>query len=218
MSLVREALAKAEREAAARAARERGLPERLSTAGQPYRASRRRPRWPLVLGAILATTVLAAAYLLLDGRPRSEAPEPGPPEASPAAGAQIREAAVDPPTGSNPPAAPDVPAEQLPEANAARPPDVAAGPASDPETADAGTVPTPPVAPPTESFVREAVLDGATRVVLGGIAWSEATPLAYLNGRLLAAGESVAGLRIERIERDRVELSGGGRRLILKLR
>jgi hypothetical protein len=61
-------------------------------------------------------------------------------------------------------------------------------------------------------------LADGTVIRLGGIAWSEEAPLAYLNGKLYVRGESVAGLRVERIERERVLLVGAdGRRLVLTL-
>jgi hypothetical protein len=87
-------------------------------------------------------------------------------------------------------------------------------------------VASPPPAPPAaplraepEVFAREAVLDaGATRIALGGIAWSEAAPLAYLNGKLRGVGESVAGLEIRAIERDRVVLAARDRTVVVTLR
>jgi hypothetical protein len=66
--------------------------------------------------------------------------------------------------------------------------------------------------------VRVARLADGTEVRLGGIAWSEQAPLAYLNGKLLGTGESVAGLRVARIDRDRVRLEGAGTTVVLTLR
>jgi type II secretory pathway component PulC len=61
-------------------------------------------------------------------------------------------------------------------------------------------------------------LGDGTVVRLGGIAWSEEAPLAYLNGKLYAKGESVSGLTIEAIERDRVLLRSASGRISLKLK
>ena len=55
-------------------------------------------------------------------------------------------------------------------------------------------------------------------VALGGIAWSETAPLAYLNGKLLRIGESATGARVERIERDRVVLAAPEGRIVITLR
>lgn len=68
------------------------------------------------------------------------------------------------------------------------------------------------------SFVREATLADGTRIHLGGIAYSDAAPLAYLNGRLLGVGEHVESCRVARIERGQVRLDCGGRTTILTLR
>jgi hypothetical protein len=67
--------------------------------------------------------------------------------------------------------------------------------------------------------VRVARLEDGTELALGGVAWSESAPLAYLNGKLLGVGESAAGFRIVGIERERVRLAGpGGRELVIALR
>ena len=82
-----------------------------------------------------------------------------------------------------------------------------------------------PAAPPSAgsageatSYVRKASLADGVEIRLGGIAWSDVTPLAYLNGKLLGVGESVAGWRVARIERERVRLERGGEKLTLSLR
>lgn len=69
-----------------------------------------------------------------------------------------------------------------------------------------------------ESFVREATLADGTRLHLGGIAYSEAAPLAYLNGRLVGVGEHVEDCRVARIERGRVALECGGTTVVLDLK
>jgi hypothetical protein len=246
MSLVREALAKAEREAAARAARERGLPEALHAAGQPYRARRRGRRTP-ALAALLALAALglgAASYLGLfrsgsTTAVATQAPEPrlplkgrdetpagavaAPERAAPEVAGQVAaaDAAEDGETSAPAPATP-TPAETHPSLQF----EVGAGAATagqrppisvDSEKPREG--PAPARAREPERFVREAVLDGgATRVALGGIAWSEAAPLAYLNGELRGVGESVAGLAIRAIERDRVVLAARDRTIVVSLR
>jgi len=115
------------------------------------------------------------------------------------------------------PAAPSMEAFQGASATAA------ATPSRAPRQAAA---PAPPAVPPpvaaaeggAASFVREATLADGTRIHLGGIAYSDAAPLAYLNGRLLGVGEHVESCRVARIERGRVSLDCGGRATILTLR
>jgi len=246
MSLVREALDKAEREAAARAARERGLPEKLSAAGQPYRAPRARLRAAPILALLLGVAALGAggAFVvqsgLLSGTPSSVSKSGAtPPEvaAPPAAEQKMALKGSEGQTPS-PEADSETTASALPERE---------GTFGEPG-GSANETPTPAEAPPSlqtklvageasagqrppqklekkqgspepERFVREALLDGgATRVELGGIAWSEAAPLAYLNGKLRGVGESVAGLEIRSIEREQVVLSTRDRTIVLALR
>lgn len=89
---------------------------------------------------------------------------------------------------------------------------------SRPETDGRGS-PTRPAAArqPAESFVREAELEDGRVLRLGGIAWSETAPLAYLNGRLLSVGESVEGCTLRRILRSSIELACADRALALTL-
>ena len=78
----------------------------------------------------------------------------------------------------------------------------------------------PPVAPGPEpaSFVREATLADGTSLRLGGIAYSDAAPLAYLNGKLVGVGERVESCRVERIERGGVALACPGAPVVLTLK
>jgi len=225
VSLVKEALEKAEREAAARAARERGLPEKLTAAGQPYRARRQRSPWPaaIALGGV-ALVATAGAWWALRRAPRPEpiataapaAPtattEERPARASPA-GAEPARADIAPSTDPRPagPPEPDAPAATESAVNV---------PSPSMESDAPQATPAPGRRPPrtvTETHLRELTLDTGATIRLGGIAWSDAAPLAYLNGKLLGVGESVAGCRVEKIERDRVELARGERRLVLTL-
>jgi hypothetical protein len=68
------------------------------------------------------------------------------------------------------------------------------------------------------AFVREATLADGTRLRLGGIAYSDAAPLAYLNGKLLGVGEPLESCRVARIERASVRLDCGGTPIVLTLK
>jgi len=234
MSLVREALEKAEREAAARNAREKGLPSTLSAAGQPYRA-RRRSTVPGLFAALIVTVVTVAAIVWMASRPQAARP--------PAAELTTPAATASPSATTSPaPAASSVetpPRASLPAASAAtdaKPPSAAISPSA---AQEASARPSPPPAaaapaprqaaspavqprnafpePGAEEIARDLDLGNGASLHLGGIAWSEAAPLAYLDGRLLGVGESVAGFRIERIERHRVLLVSGQRRVWISL-
>jgi hypothetical protein len=234
MSLVSEALKKAQREAARREGRDKGLPEPLVAGAQPWRA-RRGSRSPLavVLAAGLLALVAGAVYFVSDSgaeKPRDEKrPDKGP--------ARAVESEVGPAAPALPAASPlSVPAASPPEAERPAPAPAADSVVDHREAAAAPTappsgspeVPAPPrsavTAPVSASaqreatFVRSARLPSGAEIRLGGIAWSETAPLAYLNGKLLGVGESTAGARVERIERDRVVLAGPEGRIVITLR
>jgi len=266
MSLVREALAKAEREAAARAARERGLPERPDLA-QPYRAPRRR-RWPRAAALAAATLAGAgAAYLLL--APRDPTPPATPAEPTPGAERANRdripgEATAprteapsrpqEPLRGITDDADPGAGSPPVPGASSPPPATASAEPAPGAERANRNRIPGEATAPRTEapsrpqepspvggrgaaanvepgagsppasdarfvgSYLRELPLGAGRALRLGGIAWSESAPVAYLNGRLRGVGEVVEGWEIVAVGRDHVVLAAGARRIELRLR
>lgn len=262
MSLVSDALKKAQRDAALREAREKGLPEPLVTAAHPFRAKRAGARALPVTLALAAILLAAAGVYFL--RFRNQDQDGGLPvkrEASSGAAAEVARAAPGPPPLRAPAAPPSAASSLEPlavapdavptEGRADDPPPAAPQREPAPEaarTASAGAAPTPPTpatevagkpiaggtpgtapaAPPPAPqaqvqegervFVRVARLDDGTEIRLGGIAWSEVAPLAYLNGKLLGVGESVAGRRVARIDRDRVRLEGAGSALVLTLR
>lgn len=234
MSLVSEALKKAQREAARREGQDKGLPEALVAGAQPWRA-RRGSRVPLVV--TLAAGLLAVAVGVFyfaprtgDERPRNE----GRPE-------QGTAKAIETEIGPAPPAQPAAMPPSVPGAAPLEVESPAPAPTSDStvESRAAAAAPTAPPAgspetlpPPTKAatvplsasakrettFVRTARLASGTEIRLGGIAWSETAPLAYLNGKLLGVGESTAGARVERIERERIVIVAPEGRLVITLR
>ncbi len=247
MSLVSEALKKAQHEAAQREAKEKGLPAPL-LAAHPYRARRDAPR--VALWGLAAATILllaTAGYLWFGASSKDErlpmkgeigsasAPEGASAAAPPAPAQPAPTAAADSHLGGSssattagePSAQPSEGAPPVPEVASGRPDSPSVEASGPPSAASASTVPpagAPSFAPPARpeelerTFVRVAQLDDGGQIHLGGIAWSQAAPLAYVNGRLLGVGESVAGLTVERIERDRVVLSGPRGRVTVTLR
>jgi hypothetical protein len=73
-------------------------------------------------------------------------------------------------------------------------------------------------APRQTEYVRRVDFPGGGKLELGGIAYSEAAPFAYLNGKLLKVGEGTAGYTLVRIERDRVVVRGAEGDLTIRLR
>ncbi|MDQ2869998.1 MAG: hypothetical protein M3S32_04595 [Acidobacteriota bacterium] len=75
-----------------------------------------------------------------------------------------------------------------------------------------------PVPPGTKVAAGVFVAPDGTRIELGGIVFSEANPVALLNGRVLPVGGVVGGMTIVAIEENRIELEGEGTRVFLSLR
>ena len=233
MSLVHDALEKAKREASVKNAKGLGLPDARIGAGQPFRAVRRLS--PVAIAALAAVATLAAVsgiWLFTRAAPHAGrlpvSAAPAPTEAAPARPLPPPPVA---PAKANDPTPP--PAALAPSVRTAAPPALplevvspsplasTPAPASTPaKGADASRTSSAAssAAASTPSFVRRVTLDDGTVVRLGGIAWSEEAPLAYLNGKLYGKGESVAGLLVERIERERVLLRGARGPVFLTLR
>jgi hypothetical protein len=259
VSLVSDALKKAQRDAALRDARAHGLPEPLTASAQPFRGARRRAPWlPWTFAAagLLALSFSGYLYFSNADEPKiagevnaSAGPLPGSEktpwtgtaassaapgvataaatEADPASVAARREAAgaASAPPPPSPEASVGTDAAPNPGPPAPAPPSASSrGPAAG--VRDAVGRPTAagerstraPAVEAENSFVRVARLGDGGEIRLGGIAWSEVAPLAYLNGQLLGPGESVAGWRVVRIERQRVLLERSGESLRISLR
>ena len=251
MSLVSDALEKAEREAAAREAQKAGLPVPLETPVQPYRARRgqRGARGATVaLAAIAALAILLAlAFYATRSPSEGNAPHkgataatsapPSPAEApSPSVPTAASEArpAIEPPappsarettSAGAPPSSPEIAPSERPAPPSEREPTNADAPSPLPES-----TPKEQPAPPSESetkapsrenqkeFVRRVDFPNGSKLELGGIAYSESAPFAYLNGRLLKIGVGIAGYTLVAIERDRVVVRGAAGELTLRLK
>ncbi len=243
MSLINEALKRARVEAARRDAAAKGVPP----AALPiYRPPRRRPWLAPVAGfaAGLAAVGMAAGAFWLGRRPISaegtqavlaEAPADAP-------AARVDAAATPPPASDVPlesqpaprsPARP-APAETAPVAG--RPPRPAAVAPAVPEAPPPAHRPPPPppamaspaIPAPSRSssfggdaggrtFLRQAAPAG-TSVKVDFIVWSESRPFAQINGQLISSGQSVDGYTLLQVERERVELEGGGERFWIRVK
>jgi hypothetical protein len=69
-----------------------------------------------------------------------------------------------------------------------------------------------------KSYSGEILLASGAKIELGGIVYSEESPVALINGRVVARGDSVEGLTVAKIEPERVELEGHGVRVFLVLK
>jgi hypothetical protein len=257
VSLVSEALKKAEREAAARDARGKGQPPPFEAPLQPYRARRSGgTRMPL-FAALGAGAALVTLALMWWSSPQKAPASGDRPAASALAGTSAatsvsapERSSLEPRAGAqpSPPSAPVTPGlATAATAPAPAAPSASEPPATPPATpplpkATAGTTSKPPnarepaaprpsaplaaAAPATAivttfgpgDYLRRVDFPDGSKLELGGIVYSETSPFAYLNGRLVGVGEFVEGRRIDRIERDKVILSGDAGTLTLRLK
>ena len=228
MSLINEALKRARVEAARRDAAAKGVPpEALPVYVPPRRRSWRAPVAGFAAGLAVVAAALGVFWMVRRPVPAEAAPAtqanvaPSAPAATASAvPLSAAPASAAPPAAASPPPPPPPPAAVPPPA-APSPEPVAEPPPAPPPPA----LPPPP-APPSPAvgaadgvpiYMREASLAG-TAVKVDFIVWSESRPFAQINGQLLSAGQSVDGYMLLRVERERVELEGGGQRFWLRVK
>ena len=230
MSLIDEAL----RKASDRAGRD-AMPIEPSSWVPAYGLDRRarRRRVVLVISLVAAAVAAASAYWLTTRTPSIRlSPKPRIAVAAPAA-SPLLEVVVPPPPGSalmrrrNANAAEPPPGDARRAQEGVRPKTRLAGaaPASAPLTVGAGpkTEAAPPQAPARpladgRTYKGEVLLPGGGKISLDGIAYSETRPVAVINGRVLETGGMAEDFTVERIEPDRVTLSGRGMTIFLELK
>lgn len=218
MSLIDEALRRARQEAARQEAVKREEAYRQVPVLPPMATRKRSGLAPALTGAAVALVVVAAvAFGIYLGR-GSSPPEP--------------QAAVAPaPTPEPPPPtpAPQLPVEVVEPEETPEPTPIPPTPAPTPEptpeptpvpTPEPTPEPTPPLAPEPEirTYVREAPLPDGGTLRLNGIAFSATQPVALINDKVLAKGESYNGFLVTDIQANLVELRGNGMILRVSLK
>ncbi len=220
MSLIDEALRRARQQAANQDAAKRGEAYRHVPVLPPM-ASRRRSSGlrPALIGAAVALCVVAGVALgVYLGRGSSPEPQ-----------ARISEAA--PPAPTPEPQRPVTVVEQAPEPEPTPVPKpeptpapvvvapIPVPPAPEPEpspeplptpTPAPTPEPAPTPAPEIRTYVREIPLPEGGSLRLNGIAFSAAQPVALINDRVLAKGESYEGFLVTDIQANLVELRNNG--------
>ncbi len=124
--------------------------------------------------------------------PVTPPPEVSPPAVAPSASRPPRSVAVTP--------AASAPAASAPVAAPALPPEAS-----------------PPDAGGIRTYLRQAAPAGGS-VKVDFIVWSESQPFAQINGELLSSGQSIDGYTLLVVERERVQLEGGGERFWLRVK
>lgn len=136
-----------------------------------------------------------------------EMPEP-PAEPVPAPTPDLEPVPEEPPR----PVREEVPAAEQEPLEPPPAPDPAPTPVAVPETPAPAPQPTPAPAPAPEirSYVREVPLPDGGTLRLNGIAFSATQPVALINDKVLAKGESYEGFIVTDIQANLVELRGNG--------
>ena len=234
MSLIDEALKRAELEAARR--------DGLRTGASPWvmeKRTRRRRGWMIAAAVVALAAAGGGAYWLLARRGAGEQSRPVASNAAsvatpvPQSKVDMRTVEVAPPPAvlkPKDPARRD--AEARPATNALKEePAVArrASPAATRPAAPASEAKPVAATSPAESkntrglangrtYVGEVSVPDAGKITLEGIVWSETNPIALVNGKVLPPGGVVEEFAIVSIQPDRVELKGRGITIYLALK
>jgi hypothetical protein len=209
MSLIREALEKARREGQRpeSSTREPQYPTTPTTG--PWRAHRReeRPTWPRTLAIVLASVAASGALTVFLIRRGDETliPAPTPVQVEP-----VTPVAPTPVPVVAPPPPPPVAAAPAPNVR------LRAGLRNSPSAQTVLAPSSSEHSEPVATIPLQAAAD--PQLHLDGIVASATNPIAVVNGRLLALGESIEGYRVTRIDGNEVELEKDGAKTVLRLR
>lgn len=223
MSLIDEALRRARQEAARQDAAKRDAQYRQVPA---YAPPQRQGFPPALIGAIVALCIVAGMGIgIFLGRDRTiepapaETPAPAESPAPLAAEPPSRPVLVTEETPAEPVPTPTPIPEETPvrqevpaaEAEPLEPPPAPdPAPVEVPETPAPTPEPAPAPAAETRSYVREVPLPDGGTLRLNGIAFSAAQPVALIDDKVLAKGESYQGFVVTDIQANLVELRGNG--------
>jgi hypothetical protein len=226
MSLIDEALKRAEMEAARRDGLRGGAYPWV-----PEHSLRKRRRWAVIAAVVVVAGIVAGGVLWLSRRPvPAPAPGPGSKVQSSPPNEELQTVVVAPPPRGQPdriPAADQDTTNPKASGEVKRP---APKPPAEPAHARIATdaVP-PPAAAATDgkaargpadakTYVGELTAPDGAKIELGGIVYSETNPVALINGKVLGPGATVEEFTIVSIQPDRVELRGRGITMFIALK
>lgn len=229
MSLIDEALRRAREEAARQDAAKRDAQYRQVPS---YAPAQRSGISPALIGAIVALCIVAGIGIgVFLGRDRAAEPEAAEASAPASPVVPSEEPSSRPVSVAEEiPEEPEMPAEPVPtptplpeqpvrqelpvaEAEPLEPPpapDPAPTPVEVPEIPAPTPEPAPTPAAEVKSYVREVPLPDGGTLRLNGIAFSATQPVALINDKVLAKGESYQGFIVADIQANMVELRGNG--------
>jgi cytoskeletal protein RodZ len=229
VSLIDEALKRAELEAARR--------DGLRTGASPWVMENRarRNRRPILAAAVVLLAAAGGVAFWLTRRPSAvEPPRPAPAGNSAQSKIQNPKSKIEMETVQVPPP-PAAIQPKDPRRHESPAPAAKSEPASPQPARVAEKRPAPPAeerpnaSAPAESrnprglangrtYVGEVAIPDGGKVTLEGIVWSEANPVALINGKVLPPGGIVEEFTIASIQPDRVELKGRGITIFVSLK
>lgn len=221
MSLIDEALRRARQEAARQDAARRDEAYRHVPVLPPMASRRGSGLPPALIGAAAALLVVAGIALgvYLGGGGRGSSPEPRPESRiaeAPAAPVPVPEPPAERPvavleTTPEPTPVPKPTPEPVVEAPIPAPePEPTPAPAAPVPVPTPEPTPEPTPAPEIRTYVREIPLPEGGSLRLNGIAFSATQPVALINDKVLARGESYQGFMVTDIQSNLVELRSNG--------
>jgi hypothetical protein len=230
LSLIDEALRRARQEATRQDAAKRDEAYRHVPVLPPMASRRSSGLRPALIGAAVALLVIGGValgiYIGGGGRGGSPEPEPRVAEAPAAAPVPVPEVPIPEPSPQRPvtvveetPAPKPEPTPELIVVAPTPAPPPPPEPEPSPEPAAPEPVPTPiptpeepapTPAPEVRTYVREIPLPEGGTLRLNGIAFSAARPVALINDKVLAKGESYQGFLVTDIQANLVELRNNG--------
>ncbi len=229
MSLIDEALKRAELEAARRDGLRSGTYPWV-----PEHAPKPRRRWITVAAVVVIAAAAGGGVWWLSKRPtrspvQSQAEKAPSKIQNPKSKIDLETVEVPPPPvglpsrvqARGPFEAPD--AREAPQTRPAAAADIAKvhappAPRGRPDAAAAESRPPPKNAAEGKTYVGEVKLPDGAKIELGGIVYSDTNPVALINDHVLGPGAGVEDFTIVSIQPDRVELKGRGTTIFLKLR
>jgi hypothetical protein len=222
LSLIDEALRRARQQAAHQDAAKRDEAYRHVPVLPPMASRRSSGLSPALIGAAVALCVVAGVALgIYLGRGSSPEPQPRvaeaapPPAPVPAAPepqrlvAVVEETPEPEPTPTPTPEPTPAPVFAAPTPTPPPPPEPEPSPEPVP-TPTPTPEPAPTPVPEVRTYVREVPLPDGGSLRLNGIAFSAAQPVALINDKVLAKGESYQGFLVTDIQANLVELRNNG--------
>lgn len=215
MSLIDEALKRAELEAARRDGLRGGAYPWV-----PEHSTKQRRAWGVVAAVVITAGIVVGGVVWMSRRPAPVQSPKSRVQSSPRS-EELQTVVVAPPprgfasrvvAGDGKTVSPKVDVE--PKRPSPKPP----GDAPRGRTAPEAEPRPAPVAMDTKTYVGEVTAPDGAKIELGGIVYSETNPVALINGKVLGPGAMVEEFTIVSIQPDRVELRGRGITMFLALK